>query len=98
MDEMQPEDLRQLNRRFDEIVRDGNKREEAHTMAHEKLSDQIEKISDQNKRQAEMLVPIAKIFNSVQGFNGIAIWILKAIILFGAALTAVYGIMKWLRG
>lgn len=43
------------------------------------------------------LEPVHKIFSSVTGFNAIAVWILKALIMFGAGVGVVYGFIVWLR-
>lgn len=50
--------------------------------------------------QAQMkedLEPIHKMFDSVSGFNKISVWILKALVLFGAGLGVIYGALEWIR-
>ena len=59
--------------------------------------DAIKAISEQNKRQFQMLEPMFKIFTSVSGFQNISSIILKTIILIGAGIGVVYGALKWLK-
>jgi len=57
-------------------------------------------LSDLGKNMLEIkltLAPMSEIFNSVKGFNGVATWILKALIAFGAALGVLYGAIRWLK-
>lgn len=42
--------------------------------------------------------PMYQIFESVSGFNQIAIWILKGLIMIGAGIGVIYGAIKYLRG
>jgi hypothetical protein len=98
---MSHDELVKLNHRLDEIYkdlsRDAFSREAKHQQAHEGILAQIREISEQNKRQFQMLEPIYKIFTNVKGFNGITSWLLKTIILLGAAVGAIYGFFKWLK-
>jgi hypothetical protein len=43
------------------------------------------------------LEPVHQIFESVTGFNNIAIWLLKALVLLGAGIGVVYGFLKYLK-
>lgn len=43
------------------------------------------------------LDPVYTVFESVTGFNAIAVWILKALILLGAGIGVVYGFIKFLK-
>lgn len=43
------------------------------------------------------LEPVHKVFDSVTGFNSIAVWILKGLLLIGAAVGVVYGFIKYLK-
>lgn len=51
----------------------------------------------QHQEIMAMLSPMSTIFKSVTGFNGVAVWILKAIVLFGAGLGVLWGAIKWLK-
>lgn len=57
----------------------------------------LRNILDTQSTMQENLEPIHEMFNSVSGFNQIAVWILKALVLFGAGLGVVYGAIEWLR-
>lgn len=43
------------------------------------------------------LEPVHKVFDSVTGFNSIAVWILKGLIMLGAAIGVIYGFIKYLK-
>jgi len=43
------------------------------------------------------LEPMHEMFSSVSGFNRISVWMLKALLLFGAAIGMVYGFIKFLK-
>lgn len=43
------------------------------------------------------LEPVHKVFDSVTGFNSIAVWILKGLILIGAGVGVVTGFILWLK-
>ena len=45
----------------------------------------------------EKLEPVHKIFESVNGFNSIMIWFLKALILFGAGTGIIWGFIQYLK-
>ncbi len=57
----------------------------------------LRNILDTQSTMQENLEPIHEMFNNVSGFNQIAVWILKALVLFGAGLGVVYGAIEWLR-
>lgn len=52
-----------------------------------------EQIADIQKKQE----PVTQIFESVTGFNAIAVWILKALIMLGAAMGVIYGFIQYLK-
>lgn len=43
------------------------------------------------------LEPVHQVFESVTGFNSIAVWILKALVLFGAGLGVIWTLIKYLK-
>jgi predicted nucleotidyltransferase len=57
----------------------------------------IDEIFEQNKRQFQMLEPMHKIFVSAQGFSGVTGSILKGLILLGAGIGVIYGLIKYLK-
>ena len=94
---MSTDEVTNFNKRFDELAKDGQDRERKHDEAHKEMMRLIKDVSEQNKRQFQMLEPMYTIFTSVKGFNGISAALLKGIIIVGAAGGVVYGIIKWLR-
>lgn len=71
-----------------------------HKENQQKLNELINSVGKINGRlntMEEKLDPMYEIFFSVKGFNGVAVWILKALILLGAALGVVYGFIKYLK-
>jgi hypothetical protein len=94
---MSNDELKNLTHRLDEIIKDGQDREKKHDLAHKQFTVQMTEISNQNKRQFQMLEPMYNIFTSVKGFNGISVWILKALILIGAGVGVLYGLIKYLK-
>lgn len=43
------------------------------------------------------LEPVHKVFDSITGFNSITVWILKGLILIGAGVGVIYGLVKYLK-
>lgn len=46
----------------------------------------------------EKLEPVHQIFESVTGFNSIAVMILKGLVLLGAGIGVIYTLIKYLKG
>lgn len=69
-------ELEKMNLRLDGFYKDvfhtleDNKKD--HLKAHEELADQIEAVSEQNKRQFKMLEPIAKTYDTANTIKKIA--------------------------
>lgn len=94
---MSHDEIAKLNKRFDDLEQAASERERKHDQAHKQFGVQMKEISDQNKRQFQMLEPMYKIFVPIQGFSSITMWILKALILIGAGFGVIYGAIKWLK-
>lgn len=43
------------------------------------------------------LEPVHRVFESVSGFNQTAVWILKGLILLGAGMGVIYGLIRYLK-
>lgn len=95
-DEMDKLHLR-LDQIYKDIVTSIEAKEKEHQAQHKIINESMDKISEQNKRQFQMLEPMYKIFKNVSGFNSISVWILKGLALLGAGLGVVYALIKWLR-
>ncbi len=87
----------QIDRVYSDLIRSINDKESAHIKSHKEMIDQIQAVSEQNKRQFQMLEPMYKLFENVSGFNSIAVWILKGLALIGAGLGVLYAFLKWLK-
>lgn len=91
-------ELSQELHKVHEILDEHNKDE---FLYRQKVAGELEearhKREEQHKEVMTMLEPMAKIFESVTGFNGVAVWILKALILIGAAFGVFWGAIKWLK-
>lgn len=64
---------------------------------HQRISDHYmeeEKFKDEIRKK---LNPMFDVFSSVKNFNGVTVWILKSLILFGAGLGVMYGAIKWFK-
>ncbi len=94
---MSDQEISDLNRRLEQLSKDGQDRERKHDLAHQNFDKKMDEIVAQNKRQFQMLEPMYKIFTSVQGFNGISAVLIKGIIALGAAGAVIYGVIKWLK-
>ena len=64
---------------------------------HEQLIKRLAAIDKRFDAIERKLDPIYDIFTSVKGFNGVAVWIIKALIMFGAGIGIIYGFIHWLR-
>lgn len=101
---MNPEDLKQLNRRFDEMLtilanqdKLSLKRGEAQYKMAQYLKDENGKINKQLGEMQEKLDPMYKIFSNINGFNKITLTLFKGILIFGAVAGVIYGFFKWLK-
>lgn len=45
----------------------------------------------------QTLAPMTEILTNAKGFNRIAVWFLKSVIMAGAAFAVIYGAIKWLK-
>jgi hypothetical protein len=64
---------------------------------HKELLNRLNAIEDRFTAIEQKLDPMYQIFDSVSGFNNIAVWILKALILFGAGIAVIVGAIKYLK-
>lgn len=67
----------------------------------DKVLQSIRQEQGEAKKKIEVLEaklePVHKVFDSVSGFNSIAVWILKGLIMLGAGIGVIYGLIKYLK-
>jgi hypothetical protein len=71
-----------------------------HLENQKKLDELLALSKKQDERMDTMeqkINPMYLVFSNIQNFNSVFVWILKALILFGAALGVLYGAVKWLK-
>lgn len=64
---------------------------------HEQLIKRFDTIEKRLDSIETKLNPMYEIFTGVKGFNNISVWILKALILIGAGIGVIYGMIRWLK-
>jgi len=71
--------------------------EQQHKNRDEELMNQMQIISTRLTAIEKKMEPISNIFDSVTGFNRIAIWVLKLLAGIGTALLGLYAIIEFFR-
>lgn len=61
------------------------------------IQDEQKAVRKELKEYKDKMEPVYKVFENVSGFNSIAIWILKGLIMVGAAVGVVWGFLKYIR-
>lgn len=65
---------------------------------HQVEKDEIKKIvGEVVDERMEPFQPMLKIYNQAQGFSNFTIFIMKTLVLIGAAGTVVVALFKWLK-
>ena len=64
---------------------------------HEQLIKRLDAITERLDTMEAKINPMYEIFTSVKGFNGVARWIIKALIMLGAGIGIIYSLIKWLK-
>jgi hypothetical protein len=75
--------------------------EDQHQQNQEKLDALISSVKGLGTRLDNLegkVNPMSTIFENLRSTNGVLMWLFKAIIIVGAAITAVYAAIKWIRG
>jgi ferritin-like metal-binding protein YciE len=73
------------------------KKLEAQDKMLKSISDEQALVRKEFQEYKQQMEPIKEIFESVSGFNSIAVWILKGLLLFGAGIGMIYGFIKFLK-
>lgn len=63
-----------------------------------KRLDEQDKVLKEIKAEIDSLRPVKEAFNSVMGFDRVAVWFLKFLAMLGAGIGVVVMFIKWLRG
>ena len=64
---------------------------------HEQLIKRLDSIEHRFDSIESKLNPMFEIFTNVKSFSCITTWILKALILIGAGVGVIYGVIKYLK-
>lgn len=87
---MSTEQIHQILKRLDEQDKKAQERVDEQHKTYLIIRNDIANLQNDLK-------PIHEVFESVTGFNSIAVWILKALILLGAGIGVVFGFISWLK-
>lgn len=64
---------------------------------HQEILDAIEGIREEIRQMGKKVDPMYEIFGSVQGFNGVAVWIMKILAGIGVTIGGIYAIIEFFK-
>lgn len=68
--------------------------EELKKFIQQTMQEEIKKALDPITKKLD---PMYVVFSQAKGFNAVAVWLLKTIVVIGAGITVILALLKWLR-